>query len=389
MTKRVIAISLLIVINTALLTGQVRIRLFSLRSPEAVIFSVTEGKYELETYDGKTLLITKGEPVVVSRFDGKLAVKTRTAEGIVCDSVLFSGKTGDDSFSLQVKPDGSVRQYYSNNLQCFADLETIVLINICDIEKYISGVVRAEGGNRQNIEYYKTQAVIARTYLFKYFDRHLNDRYNLCDNTHCQAFHGLSSDSIIKMAVSETRGQVILTHDSALIMSAFHSNCGGETSSSEDVWLSSQTYLKRVIDPYCISSRNAIWNKSYSMQTWLEYIIRSGYSGRTNDPADFSFVQKSRSVNYATGTFSIPLKTLRAEMNLKSTFFSVISDGDKIILKGRGYGHGVGLCQEGAMVMASKGIKFNQIIDFYYTGVIISDIKNAVILNSYYGTPTP
>ena len=125
------------------------------------------------------------------------------------------------------------------------------------------------------------------------------------------------------------------------------------------------------------------------MQTWLEYIRRSGYSGKTHDPADFSFVQKSRSVNYATGTFTIPLKTLRAEMNLKSTFFSVISDGDKIILKGRGYGHGVGLCQEGAMVMASKGIKFNQIIDFYYTGVIISDIKNAVILNSYHGTPNP
>ena len=69
-------------------------------------------------------------------------------------------------------------------------------------------------------------------------------------------------------------------------------------------------------------------------------------------------------------------------MNLRSTFFSVVPEGDSIILKGRGYGHGVGLCQEGAMVMAAKGFNYKQIIDFYYSGVIISDIKNAVILPS-------
>ena len=68
-------------------------------------------------------------------------------------------------------------------------------------------------------------------------------------------------------------------------------------------------------------------------------------------------------------------------MNLRSAFFSVYADGDSVILKGRGYGHGVGLCQEGAMAMAKGGKKYRQILDFYYSGIILADIKNAVILD--------
>jgi stage II sporulation protein D len=72
---------------------------------------------------------------------------------------------------------------------------------------------------------------------------------------------------------------------------------------------------------------------------------------------------------------------MRSDLNLRSTFFSVVTEGDSVILKGKGYGHGVGLCQEGAMAMAVKGFRYREIINFYYTGVIISDIKNAVILH--------
>jgi stage II sporulation protein D len=359
-------------------SAQVKIRLYSDRSPESAVFSVTQGKYELVTYNGNTLIISKGEPVIISRFKGKQVVKTRNAEGLVCDSLKFIGMTGDDTFSLQVKPDGPARRFYADDLQCFPDLETLVLINICEIEKYISGVVKAEGGNGKNEEYFKTQAVIARTYMYKYFDKHKADRYNVCDNTHCQAFYGLSSDALINKAISETKDQVILTADSTLIMSAFHSNCGGETSSSEDVWLTSQPYLKRVSDPYCLYSGNARWEKRISLNDWLEYIQRAGYNGKTGDPQVFSFFQDTRITDYITGIFTMPLNTIRREWNLRSTFFTVVAENDSILLKGKGYGHGVGLCQEGAMAMAIKGFNYKQIIDFYYKGVFISDIKNAV-----------
>jgi stage II sporulation protein D len=368
-----------------IVSAQVKIRLFANQSPESAVFSVTEGRYDLNLFNGDIIPILKNEPVIIIKYNGRLAVKKRNTKGLICDSLLLTGKTGNDSFSLMKNGESRIRQYYSGDLQCFPDLETLVFINISDIEKYISGVVTAEGGNGKNIEYFKTQAIIARTYMYKYFDKHLSDRYNVCDNTHCQAYNGLSSDSLLNKAAMETRGLVILNKDSTLIISAFHSNCGGVTSSSDDVWLSGQPYFRSVVDPYCIGSRNATWQKSIPLKDWVSYIRKSGYSGKTEDLKVFNFLQESRMADYKIGSFSIPLRTIRSDMNLRSTFFSVYAKGDSVLLKGRGYGHGVGLCQEGAMEMASKGFNFKQIIDFYYFGVIISDIKNAVILQA--GSP--
>ena len=91
------------------------------------------------------------------------------------------------------------------------------MINICDVERYIAGVVKAEGGSGKNNEYFKTQAVIARTYMYRYIDKHLSDGYNVCDNTHCQAFNGSSTRFIINRAAMETKGLVILDQDSTLL----------------------------------------------------------------------------------------------------------------------------------------------------------------------------
>jgi len=380
MYRRLILILLIDILFSLVTFGQVSVRLFSSQSPESAVFSVTEGRYEIITFNGGNISVNKNEHVLISRYNGKLAIKTRSENGFICDSLLFLGKTRNDSFSLRINGHIPVRQYYSGDLKCFPDLGTLVLINNCDVESYVSGVVKAEGGSGKNKEYFKTQAIIARTYMYRYFDKHLSDRYNVCDNTHCQAFNGLSSDTLINKAALETKGLVILSQDSTIISSAFHSNCGGETSTSGDVWLASQPYLKSVADPYCLSSRNARWEKRLSLNEWLGFMKRLGYEGQTVDPAAFIFIQKSRLTDYRTGSFTMPLRTVRSEMNLRSTFFSVLADGDSIILRGRGYGHGVGLCQEGAMSMAENGLNWNKIINFYYFNVLITDIKNAVIL---------
>jgi stage II sporulation protein D len=380
MVKLKLLFILLFTVFSTVVSAQVKIRLFSNQFPESAVFSVTEGRYELNMFNGEIFTIWKGEPVIISKYNGKLAVKKRNTEGFVCDSIVISGKTGNDVFSLRINGNSPVRQYYSGDFQCFPDLGTLVLINISDVEKYVSGVVKAEGGSGKNLEYFKTQAIIARTYMYKYFDKHLTDRYNVCDNTHCQAFNGLSPDTLLNRAALETQGLVILDKDSTLIIAAFHSNCGGETSSSENVWLSGQPYLRTVIDPYCLTSRSSTWEKSFSMNEWISYLRKSGYIGNVNNPSLFNFLQKSRLADYKTGAFSIPLRSIRADLNLRSTFFSVFAEGDSVIFKGRGYGHGVGLCQEGAMEMAAKGFTYKQIIDFYYSGVFITDIKNAVAL---------
>jgi stage II sporulation protein D len=339
------------------------------------MFTVTEGKYELDAWDDKSIIISKDDPVVFAIVNGKIAVRTTQSAGFLCDSLIMKGMTGKDRFSLRVNGESRIRQQYSGNLQCISDLGIIVFINICDVEDYISGVVRAEGGSK-NIEYLKSQAVLTRTYVYRNFNRHLIDRYNLCDNTHCQAFNGISGDSLVNKAAMETKGLVVIDRDSNLIVPPFHSNCGGETSSAEGVWLSGQPYLKKVVDPYCTGSRNAVWRKSIPISDWESYLRSSGFTIGANGPVNYNFSQITRANDYRVGSFLLPFRQIRSDLNLRSSFFSVLTDGDSIILKGRGYGHGVGLCQEGAMIMASKGFKFKQIIEFYFTDVTITDVEN-------------
>jgi len=378
MNYKIFYLSGLMVFYTVLLPGQVSVRIFAGQDPISAVFNVTEGEYEIDHGAGGKLAVQKDTPVIISKYNGRLAVKLMNDDGFVCDSVLISGNTGRDLFSLRINGNFSARQYYSGDLKCFPDLGRLVFINNCSIEDYIGGVVRTEGGQGKNLEYLKSQAVIARTYMYKYFDKHISDGYNLCDDTHCQAFNGVSSDTLVTHATMQTKGLVILGPDSTLIISAFHSNCGGETSPPENVWLSGQPYLKKVFDKYCISSPNARWRKTLSISDWTASLKNAGLTAVPADLSLLNFSQITRQNDYRIGIFTVPLRQLRSDLNLRSTFFSVKVEGNMVVLSGRGYGHGVGLCQEGAMVMASKGFNFIQIINYYYQGVIVTDIKNAV-----------
>ena len=376
MSRIFLNILLLVFLLPFMAPAQVKVRVFADRKPSSASLSVIHGKFELDTYDGSTVFIEKGDPLILALYGGRIAVKLRNSVSFTVDSLTVRGLTGRDDFSLRINDGPGERRYYSGSLKCIADLGVMVFTNICGVEEYVAGVVRTEGGPGRRIEYLKSQAILARTYLYRHTDRHMIDGYNLCDNTHCQAFHGITSDSLILRAAWETRDQVILASDSTLIISAFHSNCGGETSTSDFVWLAGHAYLKKVSDPYCLKSPNAHWKKSIPLAEWESYLKRSGYVPSGNTGRSYNFAQNTRHNEYRIGSFSIPFNKIRNDLNLKSSFFSVSHEGSSIVLRGRGYGHGVGLCQEGAMVMAARGFKSGEIIKFYYSDVIVTDVKN-------------
>jgi len=382
MNKKILILQFILFVISGTLLGQVRVRIFANHPSTSGVFTVTSGKYELDIYDGKSTPLTIDEPLILARLNGKIAVKAESFQSFMCDSLILRGLTGNDRFSFRVNGSVKNRQFYSGDLKCLPDLGILLFINICDVEQYIAGVVRTEGGTGRKIEYLKSQAVLARTYMYKHFSRHLLDGYNFCDNTHCQAYNGVSTDTIIKRAALETKGLVILDRDSNLVISAFHSNCGGETSISEDVWLSGHSYLNKVIDPYCTKSPNAKWRKSIPISEWEAYLKKSGYKPDASAAPSYNYSQLTRQKDYRIGSFSLPFRQIRNDLILRSAFFSVIREGDAITLRGRGYGHGVGLCQEGAMVMAARGFKYRDIIGFYYSDVIISDVKNAKIVKN-------
>jgi stage II sporulation protein D len=382
MYKKLIYILFFLLFFSGISSGQVRVRIFANQRPSSASFTVTGGRYELDIYDGRPVKLITGDPVLLAMYNNKIAVKIRNSVSFMCDSLTVKGLTGNDRFSFRVIGSSGVQRNYGGDLQCISDLGVLVFINTCDVEEYIAGVVRTEGGPGKKIEYLKSQAVLARTYMYWHFKRHSLDRYNLCDNTHCQAFDGMTSDSLVNRAAIETRGMVLLDRDSTLIISAFHSNCGGETSTADFVWLSGHSYIKKVIDPYCTGSPNATWRKSIPLSEWEAYLKKSGFVPAGPAVTIYNFPQITRQNDYRIGSFTLSFNQIRNDMNLKSAFFSVIREGNAITFKGRGYGHGVGLCQEGAMVMAAKGFKYSEIITFYFPDVIITDVNNAKIVKN-------
>lgn len=378
MFRILIIIIVLLIPTVSIAKERIRVRLYADQATRSAILSVTDGEYEVKTPGNTSLVLKKNEQVAFSVFKGRIAVKPGDHSGFACDSVRINGMTGNDSFSLRVIDGNTGSRLYRGDLQCLFDLGLIVFINTCDTESYIAGVVKAEGGPGINAEYCKAQAVLARSYLYRNIERHNLDNYNVCDNIHCQAFYGITDDAVILRAATGTKDLVVLDRrNNSVIVPAFHSNCGGMTSNSEDVWLADLPYLKKIQDPHCLASRNAKWNMSIPVPEWIAYLKESGYKTELKDPSVLSFSQITRLAEYRIGTFAIPFRQIRTDLNLRSSFFSVFVEGDRVKLMGRGYGHGVGLCQEGAMVMAAKGFSFKQIIEFYFAGVVISDIKNA------------
>ena len=268
---------------------------------------------------------------------------------------------------------------YWDNITIHSNGYKLISINEVALPNYIEGVVESESGGSQSIEYYKIQATISRTYALSHMDRHLNEGFNLCDHVHCQVYHNRSlRNELIPQAVEETHNMVIVDSEINLITAAFYSNCGGQTANSEDVWRQKVSYLRSVKDPFCTSQNNAKWEKSISKQDFIAYIKRKNASSsksQFNDTTDLNFSQDYRKIYYTGDNFRLMLKHMRTDWNLKSTFFSVEDKGDKVILHGKGFGHGVGLCQEGAMKMAELGYSFLEILRFYYTGAHLIDLE--------------
>jgi stage II sporulation protein D len=374
----VVIIILLLAGSGNLYSKDITIRLFASTKPESAIFVAVSGQYNLHIPGERPIPLRLGEPLLIYRYGERIAVKTGSIPAMAVDSLRIHGTTGA-SFSLSAIGAGARRRIYYDGLLCRNSHGIFLLLNETTVEKYLPGVVRTEGGPGRHSEFNKTQAVITRTFAYRNIDKHISDGYNMCDDVHCQAYHGITDDAAIIDAVRVTENIVITDRDSVLIMAAFHSNCGGETASASEAWVTDLPYLKKVVDPYCLKSRNAVWSTTITVSSWRSFILRSGYSGDINSPLLLTFTQHSSRKDYfePVAGLRIPSVAIRNEFAFRSAFFTLSVKGDSLSINGRGYGHGVGLCQEGAMEMATRGNTFNQIISFYYNNVTLLGVKDA------------
>lgn len=318
--------------------------------------------------------IRPGQILYISLMDNKLSVSIPGREVIGCQHVFLHAVDSGGVFSLRPAFPAMQSRLYDGDLIFSADVNRIMAYNEVSFDKYIAGVIESEGGIKAPVEFYKAQAVLCRTYALANLNRHASEGFNLCDGVHCQAYLSCSdhNDEILH-AVEDTHDEVAVYNDSILITAAFHSNCGGETQSSANEWTTALPYLQSVTDPYCRDARNSRWQKIFTLSEWRKYLNSCGIQNADSlPPSRFNFVQHTRKVYYVVNHDSIPLKKIRSDLGLKSSFFSIsYIRPDRIVIDGRGYGHGIGLCQEGAMNMATNGFDYREILHFYFTGISI------------------
>lgn len=261
-----------------------------------------------------------------------------------------------------------------------------------DLEEYIVGVVSAEMPAYYSFEALKAQAVASRTYTLYSMAHggcHTNPDADVCTNSKCcQAFSThermqntwkndyADNYNRVAQAVMGTAGEV-LVYDGKLCDALYHACSGGQTEDSEHVYANALPYLRGVSSPYEDPMRED--DAAFDTDALVE-LIAAKYpeSGITKDNVrDGIAIEKAyesgRVETLRLGKTMITGKQARNLFGLRSTMFTVEWTGKGIVFHVKGYGHGVGLSQNGANGMAKHGSDYREILLHYYTGVSIAD----------------
>lgn len=343
-----------------------------------MVFSPAFGTYTIYTEKGKLTDISTDDVIQLNYHQGEIIIKSLEKDFGKFKSIKFIGKEWQNSFKIKSNQPAGKITFYEDNLfvSSHSYYNYFKLINNININNYVAGVVEAEVGKSPPEEYFKLQAIICRTYALKNISRHQDEGYSLCDRVHCQAYHGKPKSAVIHNAAIDTRGVVIVDYNIDLITATFYSNCGGQSANSEDVWTQNLYYLRSIRDSFCLNENNSIWTKKIPTKNWEKYLHK-----HCNHEVDFDhecgleYFQNSREKHLEKQNISIPLTKIRQDFKLKSAYFNVEQNNDFVTFKGRGFGHGVGLCQEGAMRMAKLGYDYAQILHYYYKDVHMINIS--------------
>lgn len=350
---------------------KVRVRLYSTNSISQINISFDLGSYNLYA-DGDNLLedfVGEGRSVNIRAEGKKLHVSVNETDYGTFSTLRLEAT--DTACILCLNPVGnSIKQRtYEGDLEVSVLKNgKLLLINNIEFETYIAGVVQSEIYGKQT-DIFRIQSIISRTWALRNIQKHKADGYNFCDNVHCQAYLNRCVRPDIMLGAIQSSGETLVDTLGNLIETPFHSNSGGETANSEDVWRNALPYLRSVSDTFSYSMKQSDWSKTISADRWVNYFANTHHINTADSlllDTLLHFTQEHRQARL----LNIPLTRIRVDFQLKSTFFSVTFDStsNNVILHGHGYGHGVGLSQEGAIRMVNLGISYDSVLRHYYTG---------------------
>ncbi|MDC4227988.1 MAG: SpoIID/LytB domain-containing protein [Candidatus Manganitrophus sp.] len=335
------------------------------------------------------VLITSGEGFFIKTPAGELISKhplTSADLRIQKGLTLNRQETGQEELLFSPRRGGKIainRQLYDGTLRVKKRNGALLVVNEVDIERYLQGVVPAEMPPDWEFEALKVQAVISRTYALYQRESRKGKEYDLVNTILGQVYKGESvEDSRTSLAIAQTRGQV-LTYEGALALTFFHSTSAGPTEDASERWNIALPYLKGVSCPLDRDSPYHEWKRTITLDDLEAALGKLGHpvgAIATLTPLQWSRAGRLLTVRilYSGGELIIKAEDLRKALGYKilpSTRFTIDSFGREIHIRGMGYGHGVGLCQWGAKVMAESGLNFEEILLYYYPGVALQSYE--------------
>lgn len=253
------------------------------------------------------------------------------------------------------------------------------VINYIPLESYLAGVVPNEVSPAWPDEALKAQAIAARTFaLYKMSGRTQMD-YDLDDSVSSQVYGGVDSEKkSTTEAVKATEG-LVAVEAGKFIAAFYHSNCGGHTANVKDVWGGGLDYLSGVDCGFCEQGPHARWSEELGGEELKQRLKKSlpnlqSVTGLDVKDRDSSGRVKTVQIRHSGGAEEIKAPVFRMLIGpdcIRSTQFEILPRGRSWQFNGQGWGHGVGLCQEGAMGMARNGYTYRDILRHYYPGAEI------------------
>lgn len=344
----IIAISGWTFVGAAIAQETIRVGLMDLNATNSFRCQSAQGSYEWVLPDGQKLGPLTGMPTVTSHNGGFQISSVEFPEPL--PYVILQPVSIDARLRIVTSAVG-YRQY--PGALHFVHVDDIPqFIMESTLEDYLPGVLAAEVGKGHAMSFYAAHAMISRTYATKSMGRHRMAGFDLCDQVHCQVFDGTSTvNDTLQRGCQSTRSLILVDRLGRAATTAFHSNCGGKTWAGSDVWSDQLPYLQSVDDAACADAPHARWSQTVPRQEWDEF-----WSLHEADSMQGLLTARKR-YGWPSASFQINPDSLRPDV------YKVV---------GSGFGHGVGLCQEGAMQRALSGATAWEILQHYYNGVRLS-----------------
>ena len=308
----------------------------------------------------------------------KISAVSSVESGIQCADIFLK------TTQVKIVPQNEATAFI--NERCFrgeivfvkTDANKFTVVNTLELEDYLKGVVPKEISDRWPLEAIKAQAIVARTYTLYIKQQKKYPFYDLTSDISSQVYGGQNSEKYrTSLAVERTRG-LILFYDKKILPAYYHAACGGAREDVGELWGESISPLKGGVCAFCKESPHAFWKQNVRLKDIQDKLNAQGYNlGLIKDIAvmERNKSQRIKQLKITTRDDQevvISGKDFRNIVGpnlIKSNNYAIEMKGYYVDFLGKGWGHGVGLCQWGANFMARQGYSFDRILKYYYPGV--------------------